>query len=574
MSIINLPQSLLRGGGELLSKRAAVATQLFMSGSSGEDVETTALALRPARSLIHPRFRKLKSLLLAGVFAGLAGSALAQGVPELPTDGVFTAGSGVIGPPIAGNLQVQQTSARGIIDWRTFSIGQGGAVSILNGQGATLNRVTSGQLSVIRGTLSATGSVYLVNPQGVVVSGEGRILAGGAIGLLTRDISNTDFLAGGPFTARGQTDAGVVNLGRIISRDGDVFLVGASVLNDGEISAGSGIAGLAAADTVVIAPGQGIRGLYVAAGSGGSGDVTVSGRIDAAAAALQSAGGDVYVLAGNRAGTIQATGVSQSGGEVWLSAPEGEVRVDGGVRATKGDAGGDITLSGRKVTVGGSAILDATGNTGGNVLVGVTAPATGLSDVTTIASGARILAGGPAGGGSGGDLRPPDDHRRRGHPRRRGRPLAGGPRRPDDRRPRRLDHCLGAERRHQCHPADDRHGRRRRGFTGDRTGRHHRRGADQLDRVWLPDPGRLPGRAGQRRDQRHGDRRADPAGGPIDLLRRGSYGLDPEPHRHNRRDRDDGRGYADRPQRHHLDGGSGHQPRRCRVQPHQRPAAG
>jgi filamentous hemagglutinin family protein len=300
---------------------------------------------------------------------------------------------------MAGNLQVQQTSARGIIDWRTFSIGTGGAVSILNGQGATLNRVTGGQMSVIRGTLSATGSVYLVNPQGVVVGSEGRILAGGAIGLLTRDISNTDFLAGGPFTARGQTDAGVVNLGRIISRDGDVFLVGASVLNDGEISAGSGLAGLAAADTVVIAPGEGIRGLYVAAGSGGSGDVTVSGRIDAAAAALQSAGGDVYVLAGNRAGSVQATGVSQSGGQVWLSAPEGEVRVDGGVRATKGDAGGDITLSGRGVTVGGSAVLDATGNSGGTVLVGVTAPAMGLSDVTTIASGARILAGGPTGGG-------------------------------------------------------------------------------------------------------------------------------------------------------------------------------
>ena len=152
--------------------------------------------------------------------------------------------------------------------------------------------------------------------------------------------------------------------------------------------------------------------------------------------------------------------------------------------------------------------------------------------------------------------------------------MAGGPRRPDDRRPCRLDHRFGTERRYECHPADDRHGRRRRGLPGDRFGRHHRRRANQLDRLRLPDPGRLPGRPGQRRDQRDGDRRTDPAGGPIDLLRRSSYGLNPEPHRHNRRDRDDGRGYADRPQRHHLDGGSGHQPRRCSVQPHQRPAAG
>ena len=143
-----------------------MAGHQYVSGSSGEDVETTALALKPARSPGRRRSRQLKSLLLAGVFAGLSGGAFAEGAPELPTDGVFVAGSGVIGPPIAGNLQVQQTSARGIIDWRTFSIGQGGAVSILNGQGATLNRVTSSQMSVIRGSLSATGSVYLVNPQG------------------------------------------------------------------------------------------------------------------------------------------------------------------------------------------------------------------------------------------------------------------------------------------------------------------------------------------------------------------------------------------------------------------------
>lgn len=141
-----------------------MAVPINVSGSSGEEVGARELALNPARESGRRRFRTLKSLLLTGVFAGLAGGVLAEGAPELPADGVFTAGSGVIGPPIAGNLQVQQTSVRGIIDWRTFSIGQGGAVSILNGQGATLNRVTGGQLSTIRGTLSATGSVYLVNP--------------------------------------------------------------------------------------------------------------------------------------------------------------------------------------------------------------------------------------------------------------------------------------------------------------------------------------------------------------------------------------------------------------------------
>ncbi|AWM76741.1 hypothetical protein HYN04_02565 [Phenylobacterium parvum] len=332
---------------------------------------------------------------MAGVFAGLSSSAFAAGAPELPSGGVFVAGSGAITNPSSSALQVRQSSARGVIDWRSFSIGQGGVVTILNGQGATLNRVTGGQMSILRGGLTATGSVYLVNPQGVVVGPEGRILAGGTIGLSTRDINTSAFMSGGSLTARGESVGEVSNLGRILSRRGDVFLIGASVFNSGDISASSGVAGLAAGDEVLMAPADGARGLYVAAGAG-RGDVTTSGRIEAASAALVSAGGSVYTLAGNRTGSIQATGVRNAGGEVWLSAPEGEVRVDGRVEARNG---GQITVSGLDVVVESGAVLDASGASGGTVLVGVTAPQTGLSRSTTIASGATILAGGPAGGG-------------------------------------------------------------------------------------------------------------------------------------------------------------------------------
>ncbi|MFM8375636.1 MAG: filamentous hemagglutinin N-terminal domain-containing protein, partial [Phenylobacterium sp.] len=377
--------------------------QVDVSGSPGEGVEALPLACNPARltdsAFTRRRRGALKSLLLSGVFAGLSSAAFAGGAPELPTGGVFVAGSGVISSPSASALQVRQATARGVIDWRSFSIGQGGQVTILNGQGATLNRVTGGQMSILRGGLSATGSVFLVNPQGVVVGPEGRILAGGAIGLSSRDIANSAFMAGGNLTARGDSVGDVTNLGRILSRRGDVFLIGASVLNGGEIAAPNGLVGLAAGETVLMAPAEGARGLYVSSGASGAGDVTVSGRIEAASVALASAGGSVYTLAGNRGGAIQATGVRSAGGEVWLSAPEGEVRVDGAIQARKGPDGGLITVSGRAVAVGSAAVLDASGQSGGTVLVGVTAPQTGLSESTSIASGARILAGGPAGGG-------------------------------------------------------------------------------------------------------------------------------------------------------------------------------
>ena len=75
---------------------------------------------------------------------------------------------------------ITQTSQRGIIDFNSFSIGKSGTVKINNGTGATLDHVTGGSLSQIMGTLSATGSVYLVNPQGVVVGKSGVVTTGGS----------------------------------------------------------------------------------------------------------------------------------------------------------------------------------------------------------------------------------------------------------------------------------------------------------------------------------------------------------------------------------------------------------
>jgi large exoprotein involved in heme utilization and adhesion len=82
----------------------------------------------------------------------------------LPQGGHFVAGTGSIGTQGITET-ITQTSQRGIIDFNSFSIGKSGTVKINNGMGATLDRVTGGNLSQIMGTLSATGSVYLVNPR-------------------------------------------------------------------------------------------------------------------------------------------------------------------------------------------------------------------------------------------------------------------------------------------------------------------------------------------------------------------------------------------------------------------------
>ena len=84
----------------------------------------------------------------------------------LPTGGQYVAGQGLISGS-NNALTINQTSSHGIINWQGFSIGNGNIVQFDNGTGATLNRVTGGNLSQIDGSLKATGSIYLINPQGI-----------------------------------------------------------------------------------------------------------------------------------------------------------------------------------------------------------------------------------------------------------------------------------------------------------------------------------------------------------------------------------------------------------------------
>ncbi|WP_116135408.1 filamentous hemagglutinin N-terminal domain-containing protein, partial [Trinickia diaoshuihuensis] len=113
--------------------------------------------------------------LVAALSLSIPGMAAAAGA--LPSGGQFVAGSGSINSN-GTSLMVNQASTRGIIDWNSFSIGGGNVVNINNGSGATLNRVTGATPSSILGTLSATGSVYLINPQGVVIGRSGVVSTG------------------------------------------------------------------------------------------------------------------------------------------------------------------------------------------------------------------------------------------------------------------------------------------------------------------------------------------------------------------------------------------------------------
>ncbi len=410
----------------------------------------------PEVSVTATRFRNFR--LISGVsylalsaslaFAPSLNNAFAAGAT--PSGGQFAAGAGAIAPT-ANGLSITQSTSRGIIDWQSFSIGQGNAVNIANGSGATLNRVTGGDISNIAGSLTSTGSVYVINPAGIVVMPSGQVVTTGSFVASTRDVSNSSFMAGGAQNFKGTSTGTVVNQGSITSANGDVILIGQSVTNSGQISAPNGTVGLAAGDDILLQPSSDPEIVINA----GTGDATNSGNIAAAQAELAAAGGNVYALATNNGGVIRATGSATKDGHVYLTAG-GNVTVAGTVSATNADGsggtvkaiagsaggilsvtgavnvsaiaasakGGIATLTGNTVNIGSTAIISANGGTdGGNIFIGGdrhggTDPSVALSatpipnaQYTTVSAGANIAANGGwvagtllGGAGNGGNV--------------------------------------------------------------------------------------------------------------------------------------------------------------------------
>ena len=287
---------------------------------------------------------------------------------DLPTDPTVISGDVTVGSPSGGQLVVSQTSGFGVVDWGSFSIGQGLGVQFNNGSGATLNRVTGTDVSSIMGNLNATGSVFLINPNGIIVGKTGVVNTGGRFVATTLDVSNQDFLDGGDTTFAGPSAAYVVNLGKVSSMGGDVALLARNVVNEGTLSAPNGTVGVVAGREILMRDASVDDGLFAVKVGGADTSVSEAGSIKAAAAELRAKGGNVYALAGNTSGTIEATGVAKVAGRVFLTSDGGAVKANKTVKAKNADGtGGKIVAHAKTIDLGGQ--LDASGTRGGTVEV-------------------------------------------------------------------------------------------------------------------------------------------------------------------------------------------------------------
>jgi filamentous hemagglutinin family protein len=319
---------------------------------------------------IPPRKQAQASRLPASVRLGVAAvAACFISAPVLSNGQIASVTRGTVTSNQVGNVLTVTNSPGAIINWRTFSIQAGETTHFAqtSASSTVLNRVLNDP-TVIYGTLSSNGRVWLVNPAGIMVGPGGKVDVAAFVAS-TLNVADADFLAGRSVFINDGGAGSVINRGEIRTpAGGSVYLIGSNVTNEGIITTPKGETILAAGNTVSLID-SATPGVKVDI-TGAEGNATNLGTITAEAGRVGIAG----VIVRN-SGTVNASSVVSEGGRVFLKASQ-DAYVDGNGRiVTTGTKGGSVEVLGNRVAVTGNAEIDAsgTGDTnagGGRILVG------------------------------------------------------------------------------------------------------------------------------------------------------------------------------------------------------------
>lgn len=306
----------------------------------------------------------------------MAMSLHSSSVQAMPEQGKVVAGEGEIARPDEKTMVINQKTDRLALDWQKFNIAKDEKVHFdQNSKSAiALNRVVGDGRSIIDGSLSAKGHVFVINPNGVLFGKNSSVDVGGLVAS-TASVTDDDmrnFAQGkgdlGLQIAAGR-EASVINAGTIKAEGGLVALHATTVENTGAIANEGGQTVLAAA-----------KNLSLAADTAGKLNFTVNGSLANAKAlnsgTLQNDGG-YLVMTAKSAGDFMSTVVNNTGvieaktlhandkGEILLDGGEsGQVEVSGTLDASGKEAGqsaGSIKVIGQKTVVNDGTNLLARG---------------------------------------------------------------------------------------------------------------------------------------------------------------------------------------------------------------------
>ncbi|MGY4679946.1 beta strand repeat-containing protein, partial [Ursidibacter arcticus] len=255
-----------------------------------------------------------------------------------------------------------------IINWKQFNINQDELVRFIqeSSNSAVFNRVTSDQVSQLKGTLSSNGQVFLINPNGIFFGKDSVIDTAGFVAS-TLNIADEDIKRGNLAFAQAKDKAmaEIVNNGLItVAPNGTVALVGGSVKNNGVIKAENGNIFLLAGQKITISDLANPTITYSV--SAPENEAVNLGEIFAK-------GGKINISAGNvkNRGVLNADSIQNKNGKIILSAKEGTADIGGTVTLNGGTiSGGSLKITGDKVVIQSDAKFELTGKNGGTVYIG------------------------------------------------------------------------------------------------------------------------------------------------------------------------------------------------------------
>ncbi len=265
-----------------------------------------------------------------------------------------------------GNTLTVTNTPGTIINWQSFSINAAEVTRFQqqNAASTVLNRVVTNNPSVILGTLSSNGQVYLVNANGIMFGAGSTVDVAGMVAT-TLNLSDADFLAGRHNYTAVPGAQNVSNAGNINAQQaGYVYLIAPNVENSGVITAPNGEVLLAAGSEVQLVNSldPNLRVSITAP----AGNATNIGQLIAQSGSLGLFGTMV-----RNAGTVSADSAVSQGGKIVFKASGTTILEAGSVTSATGASGGSIQVQGSNVGLIGNASVDASGNNGGGtVLVG------------------------------------------------------------------------------------------------------------------------------------------------------------------------------------------------------------
>ncbi|WP_432727518.1 filamentous hemagglutinin N-terminal domain-containing protein [Haemophilus influenzae] len=364
----------------------------------GCDHSTEKVSEKPVRTKVrHLALKPLSAILLSLGIVSIPQSVLASGLQGMSVV------HGTATMQVDGNKTTIRNSVNAIINWKQFNIDQNEMVQFLqeSNNSAVFNRVTSDQISQLKGILDSNGQVFLINPNGITI-GKDAIINTNGFTASTLDISNENIKARN-FTFEQTKDkalAEIVNHGLItVGKDGSVNLIGGKVKNEGVISVNGGSISLLAGQKITISDIANPTITYSIAAP--ENEAVNLGNIF-------TKGGKINVRAANirNQGKLSADSVSKDkSGNIVLSAKEGEAEIGGVISAQNQQAkGGKLMITGDKVTLKTGAVIDLSGKEGGETYLGGDERGEGkngiqLAKKTTLEKGSTINVSGKEKGG-------------------------------------------------------------------------------------------------------------------------------------------------------------------------------